>query len=384
MKDFILHALKNTYLFLVRLRSKRVSVDSKQIVFLLSFPETSCWLLDKLAEEVGTKLVICSTENGKETVKAFQNKGYKIYNMDSFYQLIKNIVPLINRSSLVICDNYFPFLAGIPLSQNRKVVQIWHANGAIKSFGLEAKYAKRESEQDKKRYIEVYQRFTHIIVSSQKMAEIFEKNFQKKFETLPFGYPLTDLYFDQSWIAKSKIKLKKTFPSEKKTLLYVPTYRENNQENPLDFTKLSDKLGDEWQILAKAHPHDQSLQNKLQKEKGIITDFKTISLNELYPFVDCLVTDYSSTIFEYTLANPSGKIVFFCYDIKEYRETVGIEPDFEEWAPGKIVTNENDLIQAINEPRSQSFAAFNQMWNEYAQGTSVKQLLEWMDKDEGH
>lgn len=382
MKKIILSASKGIYIWLVRKASHRKLLLKNKLVLVISFPETSSIFIEKIYENMGNNFVICYTEKTKALAKQFKNKGCEIYNIDSFFTLLVKIVPVINNASLVICDNYFPFLAGISLNKKRKIIQIWHANGAIKTFGLEAEYAKKESIQDKRRYKEVYKRFTHVMVSSLKMAKIFEKNYKNKYEILPFAYPLTDLYFDNDWLNKSKKKFEMNFFSNKKILLYVPTYRENNNKNPINFSRLSNELGEGWRILAKAHPHDYLLQDKLKKEESIISDFKGMSLNELYPFVDCLVTDYSSTIFEYSLANPSGKIVFFCYDIEEYRQSVGIEPDFEEWAPGNIVTTENELINAIKEPQPKNFDTFNKLWNEYVQGNSIKQLMEWIDKNE--
>ena len=376
----IVKKLKLLYIWMVKINSKRKHDSFSKEIFLLSFPETSTHIIQKLYEKLDTRLIICYTNEGKELAEYFETKGCIIYNLNSIYILLKNVVPLLKQSNFVFCDNYFPFLAGIDFSDKTKVVQLWHANGAIKSFGLEAEYAKEATENDKKRYLDVYKKFTHYVVSSHKMATIFEKNYQQEIQELPFGYPSTDVFFDNEWVKNSRKIFSKKFPTKKKTLLYVPTYREREQENPIDFSKLQKALGNEWQIFAKAHPHDKKLKKKLEMEKCIITDFREMTLNQMYPSVDCLITDYSSVPFEYTLANPSGKIVFFCYDIKEYQESVGIESDFEKWAPGKIVVTIEDLIQAIREPAKQNFDSFNQLWNEYAKGKSAEQLIEWVDK----
>ncbi|MCF1619447.1 CDP-glycerol glycerophosphotransferase family protein [Tetragenococcus koreensis] len=373
-------ASKELYLWLVHLTSKRTKKNNDKIVFLLSFPTASKPALQLLYENFPEKLVICYTKNSKELASYYERRGCSTYCIDEFPTLLKNIVPIVTGCKLVFCDNYFAFLAGITFSFSTKVVQLWHANGAIKSFGLAAEYAKKASEKDRKRYSEVYEKFTHYVVSSKKMADIFAKSYRQNINKLPFGYLSTDLFADQYWLSETRKQFKNYFPRDKKVVLYVPTYREYKTSLPLDFAKLQQHLGDEWQIMVKAHPHDEEFYSKIKNESQIITDFKGLDLVQILPSVDCLITDYSSVPFEYSLANPKGKIVFFCYDYDEYNKEVGVEENFESWAPGAIVTNEEALISEVQCSSKQNFTSFNQMWNEYVQGNARKQLLEWVRK----
>lgn len=378
MKEQLKLFLKDFYLLLVKISSKRMIQTNEKIVFLLSFPETSSIILDELYKNFSDKLVICYINRGEKLAKEYQKKGCACYSIDSFKSLLKNVVPITKSSKVVLCDNYFAFLAGIDFLEETSVVQLWHANGAIKSFGLTAKYAQNASMTDKNRYKQVYKKYTHYVVSSRKMATIFEQNYQEKFKTLPFGYLLTDLYFDKNWLEQSEEKVRKIVGDSKKIVLYVPTYRETEKELPLNFEHLVHQIGGEFTFLVKAHPHDKLLQEQLKKEKQVISDFKGSSLPEILPFVDCLITDYSSVPFEYSLANPQGKMIFYCYDLAEYREEVGIESDFEQWIPGEIVTDEKSLVKEITNPINSGLDEFNEMWNEYVDGQAKKQLVEWV------
>jgi CDP-glycerol glycerophosphotransferase (TagB/SpsB family) len=325
-------------------------------------------------------LVICYTENGTKVAKKYQNKGCAIYAINHFPTLLTKIVPLVKGSCVVLCDNYYAFLAGMNFFEETVVVQLWHANGAIKLFGLNANYAKKASLKDQKRYLEVYKKFTHYVVSSEKMARIFKNNYRQKIVQLPFGYLPTDYYFKTECIKDSKKNVREHFQTSKKIALYAPTYREKKSNIPLDFSKLSHLLGSEWLLFVKAHPHDELLKQRLSHEANIITDFKGMSLQEILPSVDCLITDYSSIPFEYSLANPIGKIIFFCYDLSEYQKEVGIENDFMDWAPGKIVRTESELIKEIQNETYQNLDSFNQLWNEYVTGNATNQLIEWVEK----
>ncbi|GBD80815.1 CDP-glycerol glycerophosphotransferase family protein [Tetragenococcus halophilus] len=372
-------ASKEFYLMLVQLASKRTRKKNDKIIFLLSFPETSKITIQLLYEHFPDKLVICYAKNTKELAEFYESKGCPIYCIDSFSVLIKDIVPMVSGSKLVFCDNYFAFLARTTLVPDANVVQLWHANGAIKLFGLEAKYTKNVTKKDRDRYMEVYHKFTHYVVSSRKMANVFAKNYQQTINKLPFGYLPTDLFFDQKWLRNVREQFKINFPTGKKIALYVPTYREHQSEVPLDFSSLQSQLSNEWVFMVKPHPHDQELYQKVQNIDGVISDFRGMGLAQILPSVDCLITDYSSIPFEYSLANPSGKMIFFCYDYEEYKNEVGIEEGFQHWAPGKIVKNQIELISAIQTPSEENFETFNQMWNEYAQGNACEQLLKWVE-----
>ncbi|NWO00095.1 CDP-glycerol glycerophosphotransferase family protein [Tetragenococcus halophilus] len=372
-------ASKEIYLKLVHRASRKVKKENNKIVFLLSFSTSSRYTLQLLYENFPDQLVICYTSDSKMTATDYKRKGCSIFDMDDFSTLLKKIVPIVSGSRLIFCDNYFAFLAGVSFSLHTKVVQLWHANGAIKAFGFEAKYTENVTKTDKKRYMSVYDKFTHYVVSSRKMTNIFAKNYQQKINELPFGYIPTDLFFDQNWVDKAKKCFYSYYPDNKKTMLYVPTYREKAKKIPLDFSNLQRQLGNEWQIMVKLHPHDKD-HDEIINEPNIITDFYNLDLVQLLPSVDCLITDYSSVPFEYSLANPKGKIIFFCFDYEEYNREVGIEKGFTEWAPGEIVQTEEALISAIKKPTNQGFSQFNQLWNEYVNGDAGQKLLKWVNK----
>jgi len=369
---------KDLYLLLIRMVSKSTKGKNNQIVFLLSFPSTSETMLEALYEAFENQLVICYTSNSQSEAEKYRQKGVPTYCLDNFFVLCNKIIPLIKKSKVVLCDNYFAFLAGMTLDNETEVVQLWHANGAIKLFGLEAEYAKNATDKDKQRYLDVYQKFTKYVVSSDQMASIFERNYNQKINILPFGYPPTDSFFDNLWLKKVKDQFNQAFNNKKKVLLYVPTYRETSTDVPLDFAELQQNIGKDWQIFVKAHPHDKLFHECLKQETGIITDFKGMSLQEILPSVDCLITDYSSVPFEYSLANREGKMIFYCYDLHKYQTEVGIELNFERWLPGKVVQTEKELLHEIANLNPQNFEAFNLLWNNYATGKAKQQLIDWI------
>ena len=60
-----------------------------------------------------------------------------------------------------------------------------------------------------------------------------------------------------------------------------------------------------------------------------------IDIHHVLVGTDILITDYSSIPFEFSLL---GKpMIFFAYDLDEYKETRGFVEDYEKLVPGPVV-----------------------------------------------
>ena len=89
-------------------------------------------------------------------------------------------------------------------------------------------------------------------------------------------------------------------------------------------------------------------------------------INDLYLISDLLVTDYSSVFFDY--ANLMRPMLFYMYDIEDYRDDIrGFYIDLDE-LPGPIVYDEASLISDIRsipddyEP-DEKYMAFRKKYN---------------------
>ena len=383
MKEGLLSLIKSSYLFLVRTKARHVRTMHNKIVYLLSFPSTSQPILEDLYAKFGSRLVICYTENAKMNAHFFHEKGVEVYSIDQFNVLINKVIPLVKGAKTVLCDNYFAFLGAISFFPETEVIQLWHADGAIKKFGIEANYAKARSKSDIHRYQQVYQAYTHYAVGSDKMGKVFESSYQATSEQmLPIGYLPSDRLLKDDWRNLQNERFSEIFSDlkNKRILFYTPTYRETTTENPLDFEQILRELGEDWVFFVKAHPHDKELIAKFDSLKNVFSDLRGFTLQEFLPFVDCLITDYSSVPFEYTLVKEKGKIIFFCYDLDDYQKEVGIQDDFNQWAPGAIVYTQEQLIEEIRQEEIKDFSAFNHLWNQYNDGKATRRLIQRIEE----
>src|SRR5699024_3281888 len=134
--------------------------------------------------------------------------------------------------------------------------------------------------------------------------------------------------------------------------LYAPTFRDNKTSKKnkflfdlkLDLYQMQEHLGDEYVLLLRTHV---VISNKLKIDESL-RDFvfnvtKYPDMQELLLISDILITDYSSSMFDF--ANTKKPLLFFTYDLEEYKENIrGFYMDFENEAPGPLLFNTDEVI----------------------------------------
>lgn len=288
-------------------------------------------------------------------------------------------------SKVLIVDNYFPFLAAITFKKDVECIQIWHAAGALKTFGLQDKAISKRTKKAHQRFHSVYNQFHKVVVGSEKMGQIFMKSFGLPYERmLPTGVPRTDFFYDSEQQCKIRAKLYQDYPNfkGKKVILYAPTFRHgrlDNQEVNLDFDELYNELKEQFVFIVKLHP---AVQVNLDFEKlypDFIYDFSRYkNVNELLVITDYLITDYSSIPFEFAIMRKP--MIFYSYDLEEYKREQGVIDKYERVVPGPIVKNTEELIELILHCSfdKSKIHDFSIEWNEYSKGTSSKQLVKYI------
>ena len=147
-------------------------------------------------------------------------------------------------------------------------------------------------------------------------------------ETLMCGTPRNDILFKTP---KSDLKSKLGIPSDKKVILFAPTFRNNvemsgiSQLKSLNMEKLLDTLkerfGEEWCFVFRSH---NLVMSKIQDEglkinEDMINGNQFPDMAEYLSVADVLLTDYSSSMFDYML---TGKPVFlYTPDLDDYKNS---------------------------------------------------------------
>lgn len=356
----------------------------EKIVFVVTFIENSSYIHDELKKQDPSCQTIFLASNrvysffvkyDDSVVLKFHPKHVKDFIL-SIYHLA--------TSKVVIVDNYYGFLSAITFRDNTTVLQIWHASGAIKQFGLMDPSTKRRSQRAKDRFQKVYDQFDQIIVGSEAMSIIFQQAFGlPESRMLRSGMPKTDVFFDKEAIEiiRKQMMLKFPYLEGKKIILYAPTYRDNELNHfhlALDLKEMKKALAEEYIVLLRLHPAIK-YELDLSSFAGFVYDFSHYKkLNDLLFITDILITDYSSIPFDFSLLKKP--MIFFPYDLEEYETARGFWEPYEKMVPGPIAYTTKEIIEII---QGENFclneaAHFRMKWNEYSNGHSSEKVASWI------
>lgn len=381
---------KVIYIWLISLvsRWKRVN-DPQDVVYLMSFAgnEHLIKAFADLAKQLGRNFTVLYLPQCQAAAAKLAAKGIQTIEFADGFDFLLHKLQIVMQARLLLCDNYYAFLSGCAFKPQTHVVQLWHANGAIKTFGWEELTTSQRSAADKRRFQKVYDQFDEYLVGSKKMAQVFAQSYhvpQTRMNVI--GYSRTDQLFNKSWQIQVPQKIKTQYPCliGKEVILYTPTYREDKTGKPTmnlpeDFKQFVNQLSDNQRLIIKLHPHvkaaEKQLKQQLNSDKVIwVDDFST---NDLLLIADRLITDYSSVIFDYSLLPNAKQILFYCYDYDQYAQQVGIQADFKSWIPGKMVTTTVELINEVQQPlEATDFTQFNQLWNTANDGHATERVLQ--------
>lgn len=274
-------------------------------------------------------------------------------------------------------------------------MQTWHGTPLKKlRCDIEAEYGNVNNTLDEikmKNALDVV-RYDYFLSPSRFASEKFKSAFnlrQLKKENIivETGYPRNDLMFNYTDVEIEKILNELGIKTDKKILLYAPTYRDNQHESGkgyvynlyLDFDRMYKEIGDQYIILFRAH-YFIANQFDFEKYKGFVYNVSDLDdITKLYLITDVLVTDYSSVFFDY--ANLKRPMIFYMYDLDEYeREIRGFYIDLNE-LPGPIVKSENELIESIKSINSEflhneKYDKFNKKYNYLDDGEASKRVSE--------
>lgn len=289
------------------------------------------------------------------------NKNDIIHSVGYMFNTIKQIWH-INRSKLVLInDNNFV------ISKFKRpgvtVVQVWHANGAVKKFGncLERNYEIRN--------------YDYVLANAGYWKIPYSEAFGvEKSQVKITGLPQLDLLQNKDLMELYKADFLKEYPNcyGKKLVLYAPTFRGNIYKgvtkSDIDIQLLADRLGDEYVVLYKMHP---LLAEEEIKNCNNIINVTNSELYELFAVSDMLISDYSSIIFDYSIL---GKpILLYVPDLEIYKETVGCFMEHTE-LPGVVIETVEELVSNIEKNNITNYE--NRKFITYSDGGNTDRVME--------
>lgn len=282
-------------------------------------------------------------------------KGFALF---KYFGNKKRFIPLVARyfnaatADVIFLEDYTRPYYGLKFRKGTRVVQLWHACGAFKRFGFDA--IGFEDANSFGFESSAHGFYTDVITSSSRVRQIYASAFNVPLSSVKaLGVPRSDLFFKNGFVRKSRSDFfsRNPFLKNKKLVLYAPTFRGRPERRYLfahgiDWNVMRG-MSEDVVFMIKLHPSmkyiDPDIPDFLKDRVLVLRGLD--SLNQLMAVCDVFVTDYSSSIFEYSLL---GKpIVYYMFDIDKYHKERNFYFDMKDYIYGDVAINTQELIAGI-------------------------------------
>ncbi|MFW9942103.1 MAG: CDP-glycerol glycerophosphotransferase family protein [Candidatus Thorarchaeota archaeon] len=321
-----------------------------------------------------------------ELLNKIQNKGYQaayIYDLKT--------IRLLRRAKFIFITHGYVDILPIEFSSDTCIILTWHGTPIkILDWNIEKSHANSKWADIFHLNLKFDQYVDYILTPTRDqrehkiLSDLFELSPKK---VLALGYPKLDYLFNKDEDFKSNLRTSYNIPDGiNKIILYCPTYRKNPTLNfPFNdeqLGKLNDLLEDINSIfLIKAHMYGKNINLKSYNNINVVS--KTVEIEELYLITDILITDYSSTMLDFSLLNKP--ILLYPYDLETYIDEVGLCYKLENIAPGPIFFNAEDLLNGIknialiDKEFEEKRNSIKNIFNKYTDGKSTQRILNFFN-----
>lgn len=247
-------------------------------------------------------------------------------------------------SRACITDSYMAAISVLRHRDSLVVVQMWHALGAVKRFGLAALDTDEGRSRELAAAMRMHQGYDWVIAGGQRMVAPFAEAFGvAPSHVLPIGTPRVDMLHDPQVTAAKRARIQEAHPhlGDKPLVLYAPTFRKGL---PVRVEDLLDALGpDDFDVVVTLHPLDR---RDFSDRPGVVQDRRFSTLDWL-AVADHVITDYSAIVFDAAVVGVP--LYFYAYDLEDYRARRGLFLDYVNEMPGPVATEAKDVVAAIVE-----------------------------------
>ncbi|MFE1983610.1 MULTISPECIES: bifunctional glycosyltransferase/CDP-glycerol:glycerophosphate glycerophosphotransferase [Streptomyces] len=224
-----------------------------------------------------------------------------------------------------------------------------HHGTPLKTMGLDQQKYPASTSMDFAELLERCDRWDFSLVSNRFSSAVWERAYPCAYTSLETGYPRNDVLLNSTAQDVREARRDLGLDDGTTAFLYMPTHREYQPGfvPRLDLEKLAERLGPEATLLVRGHYfHNRSDRLAELRSEGRILDVSAHpAVERLYLAADCLITDYSSAMFDY--ANLDRPIVIFADDWDTYSVVRGTYFDVVAQAPGAVATTEEELAEVL-------------------------------------
>lgn len=271
----------------------------------------------------------------------------------------------IATSKVCIIDGYNIAISVLKHKKSLKIIQIWHAMGAIKKFGYQVLDKEEGSSSKVAKIMKMHANYDLVTCTSEETRKIYAEAFNTDINKIKvLGMPRIDYILEKDNRINEKIKqLYKDYPKlkEKKNIVYVPTFRKNET---IDINKIISEIDEKkYNFIVRVHPLDKTKVDNKYVVDGRYSTFDLIKM------ADYVITDYSAIAFETATLNK--QLFFYLYDMDKYESSRGLNINLKEEMKNSTKQNIKDIIKII-ENNTYDYEELKKFREKYVQTTDTE------------
>ena len=345
LKEKIRYGIKNTYGNLLFYLFRVFPVDKKKI-FFSSFNGKACegnprYISEYLSEHrKDIKQVWGIRPNVSLELKG-NIKQVKWASIKMIYEMA--------TSNVWIDSHNLP--AWVIKRKNQFFVQCWHGGLGVKKIINDFAGKTKRYENDVAHSVEMADLF---VSNSTFLTNLYRNSFKYKGKIGELGFPKNDIFYS-NLEKKEKIRkdvfTKLNINTNKKMVLYAPTFRENKRMNVygINFSLLKEavekRFKGDFVVAFRLHPEIRHLSKEIQEKNPECLDVSYFdNMQDLIIATDIFISDYSSGIFDFASLRRPGFL--FATDIESYEKEHGLYYDLRE-LPFPLAVNNEELKDKI-------------------------------------
>lgn len=259
---------------------------------------------------------------------------------------VLNQMKHISRSRAVVIDSYCIGVSFLHQRPGLKVVQMWHALGALKKFGKSITGNGGEGRNPRlAKAMNMHGHYTKILISGEPCRKPYMEAFGYPSDAMFVGsLPRVDLLKSEAYGRKMEDEVAEVYGQEfkgRKVVVYAPTFRKGIDISS-EIKELAASLDNERYILVvKKHPL-----MKIDDIEDAIVDTRFSTMDMLFA-ADYVVCDYSAIVYEAALL--SKPLFFYAFDLERYEGSRDFYLDYRKDMPGIIGQTGEEVGRAIME-----------------------------------
>ncbi|MFF9091868.1 CDP-glycerol glycerophosphotransferase family protein [Streptomyces sp. NPDC014802] len=283
------------------------------------------------------------------------------------------------RSKYLVNNVNFPTLV---VKRPGQIFVQTHHGTPLKRMGVDlVDYPIGQADLDMETLIKRIDRWDYSISANSFTTAIWNRAYPAEYTSLDYGYPRNDVLVNATEEDRARARAKLGLAAEQKVVLYAPTHRDY-QAVPkplLDLEHFAERLGDGFTVLSRVHYFNLGTGPGAADGSPVVDVSGYPSVEELYLAADCLLTDYSSLMFDYALLD--RPIVLFANDWEVYRATRGTYFDIHVESPGHVVETEQDLLDVFltgrwcDDTSAKARAEFRRRFCEFDDGRAAERVV---------